>query len=71
MAQDDWEFYDAYATFLDRDAARRDSEPVLPEQTRPHYSGGAHPPPGQYVIDPDYAEVMGIDDPLQLYRYFK
>jgi len=68
---DDWEFLDAYATFLDRDSALDRATFVSPEESFVVQSGGTHPPPGQYVIDPDYMEPMGLESPDELFRYFR
>lgn len=31
-------------------------------------SGGFHPGDGNYVLDPDYAEILGVTDPEDLIR---
>ena len=34
-------------------------------------SGGHHPGQGQYVIDPDYMEILGLEDPSELIKFHK
>lgn len=69
MPEDDRDFFDAYTSFLGQGTS---GEPVgTPDPVRPLPSHGAHPQPGQYVIDPDYMEVLGLEDPSELFRYFK
>ena len=65
MSNPEWEYFDAYATFLERDSARELAE-RLPDE-RVHLSGGFHPGEGQYVIDPDYMELLGLS-PEELIR---
>lgn len=69
MDDNNWEFLDAYLTFLERDSAREQVRPVVSEQPVVQ-SHGDHPPAGQYVVDPDYMELLGLD-PDQLFRNFK
>lgn len=34
-------------------------------------SGGFHPSEGQYVVDPDYMEPLGLEGPEELLRFHK
>ena len=63
------EYVDAYLTFLERDRAREEATPPSYEG-RVERSHGAHPPQGQYVIDPDYMEILDLE-PHELFRRFK
>ena len=34
-------------------------------------SGGCHPDAGQYIIDPDYFDILGMEDPSELFKFHK
>ena len=67
---DGWSAMDVLATLESRDADRERSGHI-PGPSVVHPSGGDHPGRGRYYIDPDYMELLGIEDPDQLARYHK
>lgn len=70
MPSNDWEAMDVLATLGVRDADR-ERESHASSGMVVHPSGGDHPGAGRYVIDPDYMELLGLDDPEQLIKYHK
>jgi len=70
MSNDDWSYLDLVATCFSRDSDR-DLRSHAQAQDMVHPSGGHHPAQGQYVIDPDYFELLGFDDPSELFKYHK
>lgn len=66
----DWAYLDLLATCLSRDTDR-DLSSHAGGQDRIEMSGGHHPGQGQYVIDPDYFELLGFSDPSELIKNHK
>jgi hypothetical protein len=63
---DEWSTADIAAMLTGRDE-RQAAEPSY--QVQPvELSSGFHPEEDSYVIDPDYLEILGIDDPADLIR---
>jgi len=67
----DWNAMDVAATLLSRDSDRYREEAALSDELPVHASPGFHPGQGSYIVDPDYAEMLGIDDFSELIRYHK
>lgn len=63
---DSWSTADIAAMLTGRDE-RQAAEPVYTPQPV-ELSSGFHPEEDSYVIDPDYLEILGIDDPADLVR---
>jgi hypothetical protein len=63
---DNWSVADIAAMLTGRDErnASMPSYTELPVELSP----GFHPGEGEYVIDPDYMEILGISDPADLVR---
>ena len=71
MDNDGWSAVDVIATLLSRDIDREREGSVPAQEIAVEPSPGFHPGQGRYVVDPDYMELLGIDDPEQLIRYHK
>jgi len=63
---DEWSTADIAAMLTGRDD-RQATEPQYAVQPV-ELSSGFHPEEDSYVIDPDYLEILGIDDPADLVR---
>lgn len=71
MANDNWSAMDVAATLLSRDVDRDRATSTPSGEMVVQPSPGFHPGEGRYVIDPDYMELLGLDDPEQLIKYHK
>jgi len=67
----EWSAVDVAATLLSRDSDR-DREGAAHSSSIPvEASPGFHPGQGRYIVDPDYQEMLGLDDFEQLIQYHK
>lgn len=62
-----WTTADIAAMLTGRDVERQAAEPSY-SNFGVEQSGGFHPGDGEYVLDPDYMEIMGVKDPEELIR---
>jgi len=56
---DGWSMVDIAEMLTTRDAAEHSSHSF--EALPVELSGGHHPGDGEYVVDPDYAEILSLD----------
>jgi hypothetical protein len=61
-----WSTVDIAAMLTGRDE-RQAAEPIY-GGLAVEPSGGFHPGDGDYVLDPDYMEILGVSDPEELIR---
>lgn len=64
---DGWSFADIAAMLTGRDTERQVAEPIY-RDFGVEQSAGFHPGDGEYVLDPDYMELLGVSDPEELIR---